>query len=275
MPGHSLSLLSDQELLRDLAVLVARDRTTTAALLAHLAEVDVRRLYLPAAYPSLYLYCVHELGLSEDSALKRIRAARTARRFPAIFAAVADGRLSLSVVVLLGPYLTPENVEQLLAAATHQTRSQVEKLLAQRFPGSEMMALIERLPAPSRLPGDAQLAPGPVANQDDQDARAPSGACAAQLAPGPVASVASRAPVARGGRATAARMQLRCRSHNQYGAECTFGTAFMEHKRHEAQRAAEARAVAAQARAAREERASAEALDAGTRVAAQQRAQEV
>ena len=49
----------------------------------------------------------------------------------------------------------------------------------------------------------------------------------------------------------------------------------MEHKRHEAQRAAEARAVAAQARAAREERASAAALDAGTRVAAQQRAQEV
>src|SRR5438552_402537 len=38
MPGHSLSLLSDQELLRALAVLVARDRTTTAALLAHLAE---------------------------------------------------------------------------------------------------------------------------------------------------------------------------------------------------------------------------------------------
>src|SRR6266480_1473090 len=62
MPGHSLSLLSDQELLRDLAVLVARDRTTTAALLAHLAEVDARRLYLPAAYPSMYLYCVCELG---------------------------------------------------------------------------------------------------------------------------------------------------------------------------------------------------------------------
>ena len=66
MPGHSLSLLSDQELRRDLAVLVARDRTTTAALLAHLAEVDARRLYLPAAYPSMYLYCVYELGLSED-----------------------------------------------------------------------------------------------------------------------------------------------------------------------------------------------------------------
>src|SRR5436309_11293623 len=148
MSGYSLSHVSDPDLARELASLAAQDRSTTAAFLARIAEFDGRRLYLPAGFPSMYLYCVYELGLSEDSALKRIRAARTARRFPAIFAAVADGRLSLSVVVLLGPYLTPENVEHLLAAATHQTRSQVEKLLAQRFPGSEMMALIERLPAP-------------------------------------------------------------------------------------------------------------------------------
>src|SRR6266487_4225410 len=86
MRAYSLSHLTDPELLRGLASLIAQDRVTTAALLAHLAEVDARRLYLPAAYPSMYLYCVYELGLSEDSALKRIRAARTARRFPAIFA---------------------------------------------------------------------------------------------------------------------------------------------------------------------------------------------
>jgi len=42
---HSLTHLSDQVLLRDLATLVGRDRTTTAELLAHLAEVDARRLY--------------------------------------------------------------------------------------------------------------------------------------------------------------------------------------------------------------------------------------
>jgi len=34
---------------------------------------------------------------------------------------------------------------------------------------------------------------------------------------------------------------LRCRAHNQYGAECTFGPEFMRHKR---QAAAEARAAA-------------------------------
>ena len=81
MSNYSLSHLSDETLLRDLASLVARDRATTGALLAHIAEVDARRLYLPAAHPSMYSYCVQE-RLSEDSACKRIRAARTAREFP-------------------------------------------------------------------------------------------------------------------------------------------------------------------------------------------------
>src|SRR5436309_7905194 len=93
MCTYSLSHLSDSALLRDLATLVAHDRATTARLLAHLAEVDERRLYLPAAYPSIYAYCVGELRLCEQAAFKRIRAARTARRFPAIFAALAEGRL--------------------------------------------------------------------------------------------------------------------------------------------------------------------------------------
>jgi hypothetical protein len=79
MNPYALSHLADPVLLHDLAALVARDRTTTAALLAHLAEVDERRLYLPAAHPSMFSYCVHVLRLSEDAAFKRIRAARVAR----------------------------------------------------------------------------------------------------------------------------------------------------------------------------------------------------
>jgi hypothetical protein len=47
--------------------------------------------------------------------------------------------------------------------------------------------------------------------------------------------------VARGGQATVDRMRLRCRAHNQYAAECTFGAEFMRNKRHEARQAAEAR----------------------------------
>src|SRR5437867_8704263 len=149
---YSLSHLSDRALLRDLAALVAHDRATTARLLAHLAEVDERRLYLPAAYPSMFAYCVHELRLSEEAAFKRIHAARTARRFPAIFPALAEGHLHLSGVVMLAPHLTPENAEALLAAAEHKSKSEIEQLLAQRFPRKELPARLQALP--TALPTD-------------------------------------------------------------------------------------------------------------------------
>ena len=45
-------------------------------------------------------------------------------------------------------------------------------------------------------------------------------------------------PVARGGLATVDGVRLRCRAHNQYEAECTFGAGFMSQKREAAQAAA-------------------------------------
>ena len=73
MNAFRLSHLSDQTLLRDLAALVTQDRATTAALLAHLAEVDARKLYLPAAYPSLYLLCgaPHRANYAEIGTMRR------------------------------------------------------------------------------------------------------------------------------------------------------------------------------------------------------------
>ena len=82
MHSYTLAHVRDDVLLRDLAALVAQDRATTASLLAHIAEVDVRRLYVPAGYPSMHAYCVEKLRLSEDAAYKRIQAARAARQFP-------------------------------------------------------------------------------------------------------------------------------------------------------------------------------------------------
>ncbi len=172
MRAYSLSNLGDHELLHALATLVARDRVTTAALLAHLAEVDARRLYLPAAYPSMFSYCVHELHLSEDATYKRIQAARVARQFPAIFELLAHGRLHLTAVLLLASYLTAENAEELLAAAAHRTKPELERLLAERFPRPELPPRVEVVAAaPSSTSLRAQLAPervdppgpGPVA----------------------------------------------------------------------------------------------------------------
>ena len=144
----SVSRLCNETLLGQLSEVVTRDRVTTAEMLALIAEVDERKLYVPAGYAAMHLYCVHELRLSEDSAFKRIRAARAAKRFPTIFQAVADGRLNLSTVVLLTPHLTEQTADDLIAASANATKSEVEHLLVQRFPRTELIPMIEAIPAP-------------------------------------------------------------------------------------------------------------------------------
>src|SRR5438034_5513704 len=178
MSEFSLSHMSDPALDRDLEDTAAGDFASTARLIARIAESDARRRYLALGYPSMHAYCVQRLHLSEDAANKRIRAARTARRFPAIFEAVAEGRLHLSGVCLLASWLTTGNADELLKAAAHQTRAAIAELLAARFPGSEMIPLMEALPEARAQNG--QLAPGPVPSLLD------NGTFAAQLAPGPV-----------------------------------------------------------------------------------------
>src|SRR2546430_4245853 len=174
MQRYSLSHLSDDALRRGLSGAVAQERGATAELLAHIAEFDARKLYLPAAYPSMFAYCVGELHLSEDAALKRIRAARAARNFPVIFAAVADGRLHLSAVVLLAPCLpclNDENANELIAAAVHKSRAQVEQLLAERFPQPDLVSDVRAIPIAPQAAAKPEcvqshtnsLAPGPVA----------------------------------------------------------------------------------------------------------------
>jgi len=348
---YSLSHLSDQTLLHDLVALVARCRATTAELLAHIAEVDARKLYLPAAYPSMYAYCVGELRLCEQAAFRRIRAARTARQFPTIFVALADGRLHLTSVLLMAPYLTDENSNELLAMAAHKNRVEIESLLAHQFPRADLPPLVQPLPSssgpcPGELspatvePGTPALPEAPVprprvtplaperfalqvtVSRSTHDKlrhaqallshQVPSGDVAtvlelvldtaiAQLEKRKFAAVTQprshrsqpriqpkansrhvpaqvrRAvwqrdggrctfvsetgqrcaerkllefdhvqELARGGLATISGMRLRCRAHNQYGAERTFGTEFMRRKREEARHAA-ARAQAAAA----------------------------
>src|SRR5258706_12373992 len=104
MQSYALSHVRDAVLLRDLASLAAHDRLTAAVFVAHIAEVDARKLFAPAGYPSMVAYCIEELHLSEDATAKRIQAARAARRFPALFTALAEGKLHLTAIKLLAPH---------------------------------------------------------------------------------------------------------------------------------------------------------------------------
>src|SRR5439155_14559614 len=170
MRDFSLTHLSDTVLLSDLAALIAHDRVTTPAVLDHIAEVDARRLYAPAGYPSMHAYCVGELRLSEDAASKRIQAARIARQFPALLDALADGRLHLTAVCLLAPHLTVENAESLMEAATRRRKAEIEELLARLFPKPGLPAMVSAIPAmvgsiPAMIPEHAPAHVGDVLHQ--------------------------------------------------------------------------------------------------------------
>src|ERR1043166_8766510 len=350
MNSFSVSHLSDQALLRDLAASVKQDRATTAMMLAQIAEVDERQLYRAAAYESMYLYCLHELHMSEDVAYVRIRAARAARKFPGLFAAVADGRLHLTALLQLAPHLTAGTADALIAEASHKTKAKLELLLAGKFPKPDLptvmrpvatavdanvgpaepaaaptMQLVPEPVVPSCAPNQAvpmeplatataahargklsPLSPGRFALQATVDQETHDALCQAQellghsVPSGDLATVIKNAAlayvellekkkfakcrrprpqrgsakgrhipaevkrevrerdggqctfvsehgkrcearrglefdhieaVARGGVATLSNIRLRCRAHNQYTAECTFGAGFMQGKR--------------------------------------------
>jgi hypothetical protein len=346
MRACDLTRLGDGKLVQCLESLVEKERVTMSDLLAHVAEVDLRRLYVPAGYPSMFEYCVRELGFSEEVAYKRIQAARAARKFPALFGAVAGGRLHLTAIVLLAPHLTKENARELVESSTRKRKSEIVELLAMRFPRPDVPEVLRELPArasrqlapaqvgvsssrPSGhlIPGPTQLDPDPVGPprpritplaparyalqatlpKESHDMlqrvrellshQVPSGDLAQVLAfclkagleklqkrkfaatdrprkpngritnkrtiPAQVkravwrrddgrctfgAATGKRCdarrflefdhvePVARGGRSTFQNTRLRCRAHNQYEAECLYGSGFM-HKKRERERA--------------------------------------
>jgi len=159
MHHYSLAHMSDEDLARDIAALVTRDRVGTALLLAHLAEFDARKLFRSAGYPSMFAYCVGALHFSEPGASKRIQAARAAKRFPILYPALAAGRLHLSAICLIAPHLNDQNAEELIEAATYRSKRDVESLVAARFPGA--------LPEAGTLVTIRQVAPAPVAERTE------------------------------------------------------------------------------------------------------------
>ena len=159
----NLAGLTDGALLGGLSRLVGSGRQLLGEVIAHLAEVEERRLHLDAGFGSMFAYCVSRLGLSEDEAYRRIKVARLARRHSGIFPRLASGQLSLSVVALLEPHLSSSNSEELLELVSGQSVTRAREALAGRFPRADVPSSIRKLPGP-------QLATSVV---DDSEAALP------------------------------------------------------------------------------------------------------
>ena len=147
-----LEQLSNEALLNETKRLAASERHATVALIAAIAEVDNRCLYLGEGCPSMFVYCTRVLHLSEHAAYDRIQVARLSGRFPLVLEVLERGSVTLTNLRLLAPHLTSSNVNSLLADATRKTRLQVEEMIAHLRPRPPVPSIIRQLPDTTPAP---------------------------------------------------------------------------------------------------------------------------
>jgi 5-methylcytosine-specific restriction endonuclease McrA len=147
-----LQSIPDDELLHRLTELMGQSRRAEADIVAHIAEVEERRLFAREAFPSMFAYCLDVLHLSEAEAYLRIAAARASLKHPILLTMLADGRLHLTAIVLLAPHLTRENRDGLLERATHRSKRQIEELIAEIAPRPDAPVMVRKLPERRTLP---------------------------------------------------------------------------------------------------------------------------
>ncbi|MGH9462623.1 MAG: HNH endonuclease [Vicinamibacteria bacterium] len=146
LTSQSFSKMSDDELLRRLSELLQSSRCVESQLVAHIGEVDARRLYAREAAPSMFAYCTEVLHLSEHEAYLRINVARASREHPLLLEMLAQGRLHLSGIAKLAPCLTEANRETLLARAAGKSKREIEELVAEVSPKPDVPTKVRKLP---------------------------------------------------------------------------------------------------------------------------------
>ena len=164
---ETLAGLPNAQLLARVRELVQRGNAVEAELLAHLAEVDARQLYLEEGCSSMFAWCQRVLHFAEGVAYKRIQAARAARRHPAILEAVRTGELHLTAVGLLAPKLTASNCAELVGAARHRSADEVRRLLADREPRLALPASVRRIAEPAKVAAPVVLPPAAPASCEE------------------------------------------------------------------------------------------------------------
>ncbi len=164
--NFKLDSVSDDDLLRRLSEIMKKSRRVEVDLIAHIGEVDRRRLYANVAFSSMFAYCTERLHLSEHEAFLRIAVARAARKHPVLLTMLEDGRLHLSAIAKLAPVLTESNRDELLTQAEHKTKTKILELVAKVAPKPDIAGTMRKLPArrePQKPATPTQLPPDEVA----------------------------------------------------------------------------------------------------------------
>ena len=108
-PHSELKSLSDQKLLSQTKLLAQKERNITIQVIQHLSEIEYRKLHLKRGFSSLFDYTVKELGYSEGSAYRRIKAMKLCREIPETSDKLKAGSLNLMTVSKLQVFFEKQN----------------------------------------------------------------------------------------------------------------------------------------------------------------------
>jgi len=148
---ENLNQLPSDALTARLYELRRRERDLLVLFLAHLGELDRRRLYLELGFPSTFAYLTDHLGYTRSAAFRRTTAARLVARFPVVLDSLADGRLCLTTLVELRDVLAEDRLGEILDRAAGRTEDEVRQLVAALRPREAPADRLRRLPAPNQL----------------------------------------------------------------------------------------------------------------------------
>ena len=198
MHGTVPADLDTKDLARRLSELAGEERNVLVDFLLHLAVFDDRRGYLDAGYASLWSWCLSVLHLREGAAGRRIAAMKVLRLFPRLEAPLRDGRLCASTLALLGPLLTDENLDDLVARAAFKTKAEVEYLVAsiqpRTAPRDGLRKLTPRAEAPRENAEPLPLADARFLCATEEERESEPAAPALPTAPAPAFALSAPAP---------------------------------------------------------------------------------
>lgn len=160
----NLERISDDALFGRVEALARTERFTLVDLLVHLGELDSRGACQRKGYASAFAYLTRRLGYAESAAIRRVRVARAARKYPSVLRLLARGEISLEGIALIQPLLTPANHESLIRKACRRSTREIERLVAELSPErAEPRDRIRSLPpAPVPTPPRSELPETPA-----------------------------------------------------------------------------------------------------------------
>ncbi len=139
--------LKNKELLEKFSVLVRQEKEATASVVAHLSEIDRRKLYALEGYSSLFNYVTQKYHYSEGGAYRRIQGAKVYQKFPQTLVLLNEGKVNLMTLSLIEPHLNEKNGKELIDRVLGKSKREVEEVLSElSFKQEKIQDSIRRLP---------------------------------------------------------------------------------------------------------------------------------